>query len=244
MSSRSVLRKGKLISRQYLYKAPFILQKYIWILKHRNELGKYEQFINSESASWNKYNSIFIHIPKCAGISVATALFGRQQVPAHLKLVNYKVLLPQEKFNNSFKFTFVRNPWDRVVSAYEYFLRGGRVAHDKQWADDILHHYSNFEEFVVEWVREENIWEKEHFALQSSFININGKPLVDFIGRYEEIDSDYEKLRGILKFGLPLPVINKTVNRKPYQSYYSDKTAAIVERVYADDILLLNYSFE
>jgi len=239
-----MFRKGKLISRKALYKSPFIFQKYVWLLQHRKELIKYKQFASAERATWNRHGSIFIHIPKCAGISVATAMYGKQQSPAHLKLVNYKILLPKNTFNEAYKFTFVRNPWDRVVSAYEYFLRGGRVAHDKKWAEDVLYRYKNFDEFVVEWVREENIWKKEHFALQSSFVTLNGKLAVDFVGRYEEIGSDYEKLRGILNLGKPLPVINKTLGRRPYQNYFSDKTAAIIERVYLDDIQLFNYSFE
>lgn len=244
MSIVNVIKKSKQLSREALYAAPFCFQKYVWLLNHRKELAKWKEFVEADATSWNKYNSIFIHIPKCAGISVATGLFGRQQIPAHLKLVNYRILLPENTFNQSYKFTFVRNPWDRVVSAYEYFLRGGRVAHDMQWAKDVLYRFNDFEEFVIEWVNEENIWEKEHFALQSSFITLNGKMSVDFIGRHEEMESDYEKLRKILGFGGSLPVINKTLDRKPYQAYYTDKTASIIEQVYAKDISLLNYSFE
>jgi len=74
------------------------------------------------------------------------------------------------------------------------------------------------------------------YFLRGRACGTDKKLAVDFVGRYEEIGGDYEKLRGILSLGEPLPVINKTLGRRPYQNYFSDKTAAIIEKVYSDDI--------
>ena len=66
----------------------------------------------------HEHKCIFIHINKCGGCSVDQFFTGSFQ--GHLKALEYKKSYPND-FNNYFKFTFVRNPWDRVVSAYHHF---------------------------------------------------------------------------------------------------------------------------
>ena len=88
----------------------------------------------------HKYKCIYIHIPKAAGKSIqhvfakqlglgskkgSDLLVGMNANPdsgppdlSHLKASEYVQLgyLSQEKFDSYFKFSFVRNPWDRIVS--------------------------------------------------------------------------------------------------------------------------------
>lgn len=70
------------------------------------------------------YRCIFVHIPKAAGISMSRALFGNF-AGNHKSVETYQRIFSKKEFNSYFKFTFVRNPWDRLFSAYIYLKRGG-----------------------------------------------------------------------------------------------------------------------
>ena len=102
----------------------------------------------------NQYKCIFIHIPKAAGTAVTQALFG--PVSRHVPYFEYEKANPR-KFKRYFKFAFVRNPWDRLVSTYFFLKRGGLNEMDRQWAEKNLSVFDNFDSFVRGWVNEENI---------------------------------------------------------------------------------------
>ena len=83
----------------------------------------------------DKYKIIFIHIPKNAGISIEEALFDKK--------IGHKSILQFEshnlkKYHEYFKFTVVRNPYDRLVSAFHFLKKGGRNPVDKAWSDNNL----------------------------------------------------------------------------------------------------------
>ena len=65
----------------------------------------------------NKHKCIFVHIIKTGGTSIDKLFRGRT---GHKFAKNYKKDVGNKKWNNYFKFTFVRNPWDKMVS--QYFL--------------------------------------------------------------------------------------------------------------------------
>ena len=65
---------------------------------------------------------IFFHIPKTAGISLVKALFG--DLDWGHRDVNYYInVFDKKRFNDYFKFTFVRNPYDRLFSAYSFLKK-------------------------------------------------------------------------------------------------------------------------
>ena len=74
---------------------------------------------------FDRNKCIFIHIPKAAGTSVLAALGKKSEKGRdHVSWQTYKKA-DSKKFNNYFKFSFVRNPYDRAFSAYHYILKGG-----------------------------------------------------------------------------------------------------------------------
>jgi hypothetical protein len=72
----------------------------------------------------NRHRCIFIHIPKTAGASIALSLFN--EPPRHVHYRDFEIANP-DKFRRYFKFAFVRNPWDRLVSSYFYFAVAERT---------------------------------------------------------------------------------------------------------------------
>ncbi|MCC5796454.1 MAG: sulfotransferase family 2 domain-containing protein [Methylophaga sp.] len=69
--------------------------------------------------TFNKNKFIFIHVPKAAGTSLKTALNLSFRDAGHLPLTYYEHLHPEE-YREFYKFAFVRNPWSRLLSAYNY----------------------------------------------------------------------------------------------------------------------------
>src|SRR5258708_2253062 len=83
----------------------------------------------------NRCRCIFIHIPKPGGSSMAAALFG--EASRHVPYFEYEQANPR-KFRQFFKFAFVRNPWDRLVSTYWFLRKGGVNEQDRRWAEQNL----------------------------------------------------------------------------------------------------------
>jgi hypothetical protein len=188
----------------------------------------------------NHHQCIFIHIPKAAGTSIAKTLFG--QGSRHVPYFEYE-RANRRKFNRYFKFTFVRNPWDRLVSTFFFMKHGGINEMDRQWAEENLAQYEDFRTFVHEWVNEENIWSWAHFKPQHYFIcdeSLNLK--MDFVGRFENIDEDFATVAARLNHVGGLAKANKG-EHKPFEEYYTPAMRDIVAQVYRSDIDVFGYQF-
>lgn len=214
-----------------------------WQISRLSTEFRYSILVNLQRSypkSVDSAQAIFIHIPKTAGTSLYS-LIGYTGI-GHVNYRWYESRDPN-KFNQYFKFAFVRNPWDRLVSAFFYLKKGGSNAMDKHWAMKNIDKYSTFEEFVIDWVSPENINRYFHFIPQYKFIYDQSLYLkVDYVGKFENLNQDFEVVANKLNIHQSLPYINKS-NRKDYQSYYSKKTKEIVAQVYKQDIELLGYRF-
>lgn len=197
---------------------------------------------NNFHAAFDRYECIFIHVPKSAGTSICKTLFGYQI--GHQKYTDYFNSNPQ-KTEQYFKFTFVRNPWDRLVSAYTYMKYGSSstVPDDKNWFKKNISQFDNFGSFVKGWINISNIYKHDMFIPQFEFLcNEEGIIKMDFVGRFENLTEDYEFIRDILQLERKLPVTNSS-NRKHYSEYYDDESIEIVKNVYWKDIALFNYTY-
>lgn len=202
--------------------------------------------VTSDGYSYRGFDekkAIFIHIPKCAGVSVNRSIFG-DLGGGHNTIEEYISIFEPKFLTRYFKFTIVRNPWDRVVSAYFFLKKGGFSAKDSEWFNEELKNYSSFEEFVINWVNEHNIWKWHHFRPQHHYLLDSGRKLnIDFIGYFENIEEDFKLITTELNLDLSLPSTNKSHHRC-YMDYYNEETKEIVRKAYANDIKLLGYTFD
>jgi hypothetical protein len=175
-------------------------------------------------------------------VSVAKALFG-SLAGGHTTALAYQSLFSEYEFNNYFKFAFVRNPWDRLVSAYFFLKRGGMNPADASWAQRALSKCPDFDTFVKNWLTAKNIYSGVHFIPQYEFLCIGGVPVVDFLGRFESLAHDFEIIKNKLGIQAKLLRTNSSV-RKSYEHYYTDETREIVRKVYEIDVQLFAYEFE
>tara|TARA_Y100000004_G_C8839070_1_gene379666 strand:- start:42 stop:563 length:522 start_codon:yes stop_codon:yes gene_type:complete len=170
----------------------------------------------------HKHKVLFIHVIKTGGTSIAAALNMKQ---FHGSATTIRKLVGEDIWNDYFKFTFVRNPYEKIVSQYHY------NAHKWGFKD------STFEEYIKAW----NAGKRISTYPQSHLSYINEK--LDFIGRFENLQQDFNIVCD--KIGIPqqqLPHKNKS-KHKHYTEYYDDKLKEIVAERYAKDLVHFGYSF-
>lgn len=192
---------------------------------------------------FDTYKCLFIHIPRTGGVSVSRSLFGN--VPLwHISCHDIKKIFGERDFNSYFKFTFVRNPWDRVVSAFFYFKAGGRMESDKKWAEKNLIQYNDFSTFVRDWINPVRIYKKAHFIPQYKFIcEKDDPPQIDFIGHFESLQRDFNFIKGRLGIDTELQHLNPS-KRTDYKKYYTEETKGIIAHIYHRDLEIFGYDFE
>jgi hypothetical protein len=154
-------------------------------------------------------------------------------------------MLPAQVFESCFKFTFVRNPWDRLASAF-FFLKNKDMKSNQKWATEHLSTFGTFDDFVRKWVTRESVWFNSHFLPQYHFVCLEAKqPAVDFIGYYENIAPDFVRICERLKIRVTLREENQNpIRTRDYREYYTEETRRIVAEAYAEDIELFGYSFD
>jgi hypothetical protein len=233
-----------------IYNATLSYETRLWLYKLRHP-GQYVRMRTIVQPSpkgdfslraFDQYQCIFIHITKSAGTSISRSLFG--YLPYHHTAIDYRVIFGRRTFNQYFKFAFVRNPWDRLYSAYRYLKSGGWNETDKQWAETHLGAFRDFNHFVKQWLTPEAINSHIHFWPQYRFLcDSRGRLLVDYLGYFETLQSDVEKISARLDIDASLARHNASPGRD-YRTVYDDVARNIVAQVYADDIELLGYDFD
>ena len=206
----------------------------------------------------NNHDFIFIHIPKTAGTSIERCLLQNNLINVgkkwlqgkidsqefeqynysnrywhHLNSYEVKQIIGQEKWSKYFKFAFVRNPWDRAVSFYFYMKESVENPNSLSFGKT----YPNTFE---DWVKKGNLPPDQ----QSQITNEEGKIMVDFVGRFENLVDDFNFVSTQIKFTqLKLDHFKKT-SRKNYKQYYDkEEIRQIITNKYRKDIDLFKYKF-
>ena len=184
--------------------------------------------------------SIFIHIPKCAGTSIEKSLYS--PAPARHQPAKYYQLQHPKEYESYYKFTLVRNPWDRLASAWHY-LREKPKKNDLKWSS-FLSEFDSFSDFVLNWLNKENSLKQIHLSPQYLFIeNTFGAHDMNFIGKFEDITNSFEIIRKNVCPKATLLHLNKSTNSNNYRNKYNTQMVDKVAEVYRKDIELFNYSF-
>lgn len=190
----------------------------------------------------DKLRCVFVHVPKSGGLSVNQALFGNKG-GGHRTVETYKKALGPLTYYRYFSFTFVRNPFSRLVSAYTFLKGGGLNGGDEAWARANLGGCDTFDDFVRGVLNENIVWSYYHFKPQYHFVcEANGQIGVDFVGRYERMGSDFRRVCRRLGIDTTLQHHNATGRSRPWETYYRPETAARVSEVYQRDFEIFGYS--
>ena len=216
---------------------------------------------------------IFLHNPKCAGSTVHSYLpnqdwhnlnavlsikeynaeqrkkannHGYDCKPHHYTLEQYKNMntFKPEKFCKAWKFTFIRNPFDRLVSAYHYSQDTSGV-----WKDLSFENFVDKAKEVMD-CKKYYEWfgpiQPNHLCAQHLYVyDENNRFIPDYVGRHENFDVDVKNILEHLGLDIPDQIarINTTPNRSFYREYYDTSTKKIVEKIYEKDLNLFGYEF-
>lgn len=178
-----------------------------------------------------KHKLIFIHIPKTGGSSIKKYLFG-DITGGHIPIR----FIPSDFINSYPSYAFVRNPYTRILSAYNYLIKGGAKTRNDLNYQDVLLRYSSFEDFVCNGLSSYYL-DFEHFLPQYYFTHYLGRKIVGNIGKYENFNEDVMKF-----FNIELDIVNSTGDyEKNILKMYNENTYQIINRLYAEDFALFNY---
>ena len=140
--------------------------------------------------------------------------------------------LPRTLFADFFKFAFVRNPWDRLVSYYHHVIQQPEHRRHRRFC-----RIDGFPAYVR--------WEttRDHNRQVDFLTDPGGDLLVDFVGYYENLADDFRRVTRRLSLEVELPRLNGSQHRD-YRSYYDDATAELVADFWQADIQQFGYDFE
>jgi hypothetical protein len=178
---------------------------------------------------------LFFHIPKTAGISISNSIYGDIKW-GHRTVNYYKSYYGDEVFNSLYKFCFVRNPYDRLFSAYTFLKKGGINDQDLAFSEKHLHEYLDFEDFVLRGLEKKEIMEWVHFRPQHTFVcDDNDKMVMDFVGKMENINEDFSYLCKQINVNVELKKLNMSSVKK---NDFSDNIKSIIKSKYQKDFTL------
>jgi len=191
----------------------------------------------------HKHKCIFVHIRKTGGSSLSSFLKEIDQDAEYAYHPNHSLHAPlswytkaygDQVYNDYFKFTFVRNPWDLRISFKQWCANtGGRLG---KYARQL-----SFSDWIKRYAVRYNPDKTGVGMTQLSYLN----PIKDmnFIGKFENLQEDFNIICD--KIGIPqqeLPRKNAT-KHKHYTEYYDEETRQIVAEKYAKDIEMFGYKF-
>jgi Sulfotransferase family len=158
---------------------------------------------------------------------------------AHAKAVAIKEILGTQKWDNYFKFAFVRNPWSYVLSMYSYGRRKKQPTTNPHLTQARI---MTFDDYLETFVASNSSLQQQKTWITDE----SGEIIVDYVGKFETLTEDYYKI--LEKVGLPqkpLPGMNidSAKSGKSYRNFYNEKTQNIIQEKYHDDISLFGYTF-
>lgn len=209
----------------------------------------------------NQRGFMFLHNPKVAGTSIRRQLFAyddnphrlayQEYVPAlervvelfHVCVGDIPAVWPERTFRNFFKFGFVRNPYDRLFSAW--------AEHKRQHA---LDPNTDFNEWAARTLTPSNVrfdWRYTHFCPQHYFFYKNNELFASYIGRYENLAADWAYVRQRLGLDASLEGLGHSKDQTKYDTGrrltmddLSRNTLQLVNHIYQRDFHLFGYKME
>jgi len=185
----------------------------------------------------------------------------RLYTPRHVPPVVLREQLGAKIWDEYFTFTFVRNPWDWFVSQYFWNHKPGPISKKKL----VLDPFTTFQEYqrksekwallkdldqfspediheTYELLRQyRGIYQADSLFQYHYVYSPEGNELIDFVGRFENINSDFQLIAERIGIDVSLPHRNSTSHRD-YRAYYTPETVGLIETIYKKDIAAFDYA--
>jgi len=168
-----------------------------------------------------------------------------KEIVQHVDALTLKEKIPDDIWHDYFKFSIIRNPWDRAVSNFYWEKRQDPTLNPRK---RFYHHLGvPFDELAALRKKFSTYIRSDNWDNNDSFYTIDGELCVDFVIRYENLAEDFNKV--CKKIGVQtdsLPHLKSGIRKKSYHysEYFDEESKAIVEERHRNDIRLFNYQFE
>jgi chondroitin 4-sulfotransferase 11 len=198
---------------------------------------------------------IFIHIPRTAGMSLRAALgpfadgdnldFSRvrwEREYPHFTAVEISQIVGEDRFLRFFKFAFVRNPWERMVSRYSY-LKQFNSRPDEPINE--RGYYPPASLSFGEWLTGDtrNAVHPLDLRQQKDWLVRDTSDLaVDFVGHFENLSESIDMINKRLGTNIMMPHANRSEHTN-YRQYYTEGTRDYVGKLFAKDIETWDYKY-
>lgn len=205
----------------------------------------------------NSRKFIFIKTRKCGGTSIQNTLLpycnNEDFVTLGFNNLITKNVCPIEEFaelsdikkkfkintDEYYKFGFVRNPYSITLSRFFYQIKQNRTSLSPKKEDF-------------------NLWAKTEYFVNGKTFNYKGdmfskflfnfkkEPIVDFIGKLENVESDFLIVKNKLELDPNLKLNNdnkSNFNDIHYRDWMSDETKDLVKKFFEFELSYFDYNF-
>lgn len=228
----------------------------------------------------HKSKIIFVHIPKTGGGTIEktlgiygndnngnldtdhSILYGRYENKflQHLTVREIKKLKKKE-FDTYKKVSFVRNPYDRIISEYLWRIQvyGKRKLEFKEFImEEAIPRKNNKNKFLSNFYKDEKIvpFLDSHYISQVDYLFEDKKLVMDDVGKFENLKADFKRIfqKKIINMKVHKSkvdyayyflkkILPKFMTNKLYRKYYDYETQEIIQKEYNDDLKTFNYDF-
>jgi len=199
-------------------------------------------------------NLIYISISK-TGISSIRSMFldkvgikydDKEYDTIHIEVKKAFKYISKSKIvdnNKAFKFSVVRNPFDRLVSCYKNKILEEEYLPMQSGYGGIFYKGMPFDKFVLSICKIPDIFSDRHFKSQYSYLYYKDNLIVDYLGKFENLDTDLAIIIDKYELG-DIPHINKSKVKSDYKDFYTSELVEHVYNRYKNDIEKFNYVSE
>jgi len=202
----------------------------------------------------HKKKYLFVHVPKNAGNAITAAIPGEHHESmklSHGHVTLREILQINSVYTQYFSFAFVRNPFDRLYSLYQFNLPFvPRFKHRNDYLELGLNWYESCS--FKQWLIEKDTWagwdvDKERLPEQRAtqtpyLIDGNNRIGVDYIGHFENIENDFKAVCSIIDVTTRLLKSNRSKREKDYMKMYDNEMIDFVVKHHQIDLDNFGYT--
>lgn len=171
-------------------------------------------------------------------------------LPQHSEPITVKAYFDLMGWNwdEYYKFVFIRNPWDRIVSSYEWRRSVANTPKCNLYESPHLKHLEEqanvpFNKFAIDFFA-------KPWRMQYDRLLIDGKPFFDYVGRFENFNKD---ISNIIETIIPdaseelktIKKINDSKRKRDYRTYYTADLKKQLDSIdcFRNEYKILRYEF-
>ncbi|WP_421724592.1 sulfotransferase family 2 domain-containing protein [Bauldia sp.] len=213
----------------------------------------------------HKHKFIFIHLGRTGGRSLTAALAkacGPKDIVTrakgaernhtgywrHTKAIEVRDRIGRDRYEEYFKFTIERNPWDKIISRYWSYVGQNRKPLYKKIPEYVTGKPLSFRTWFELRLLQGRTIGFGHYKFPRHYdcYTDDGEIIVDFIGRHENLDEHTAEIFDRLKLKVDVTKRYGTKRHKERRSYtdlFDQRMNEVVETHFEKDLALLGYRF-